>query len=426
MLVTADNGAEIPDHLPYPHLYVYFGSKRKGPRIARPGWLAEADMPDRRTPSDNDKVVVGRARIASWGFRDLGRHCPGRVGPDVHVTRKSDDPCSHAAAGRNCGGREAGGRDGGDSDCDVQLREPLCAVQVQQNVDPDVAVRDGWDANRAHFSILNDLEKRITALAIKETKADVLTLQEVENLDTLKRFRNQFLGGARAYPHALAVDGNDPRLIDVGVLSKFPIVHARSYQHLRAGRVPLFSRDCLEVDVDVPGGPLTLFINHFKSMLDKKDPCKGRAKTRPARQRQADAVREIATARFGADAGSHRFVVLGDLNDYLEADTQGRNGIEDLVAWDAVVNVVDRLPEDERWTHFYKGNNRCGIPPAYRQLDYVLVSKALAEPNPGSPTVVRKGMPERAERYTGPRFDGIGRDKPKASDHCPVTMMIDA
>lgn len=297
--------------------------------------------------------------------------------------------------------------------------------KFNKDVDPEAAVRDGWDANRAHFSILNDLEKRITALAIKETRADVLALQEVENLDTLKRFRNQFLGGSRAYPYALAVDGNDPRLIDVAVLSKSPIVHARSYQHLRAGRVPLFSRDCLEVDIEAPSGPLTLFINHFKSMLDKKDPCKGRTTTRPARERQADAVREIVTARFGADPGSHRFVVLGDLNDYPERDTQGRSGIEDLVRWDAVVNVVDRLSEEERWTHFFKGNKRCAIPPAYRQLDYVLVSNALAEANPGMPTVLRKGMPHRAERYSGPRFDGIGRNDPKASDHCPVAMMID-
>ncbi len=153
--------------------------------------------------------------------------------------------------------------------------------KFNKDVDPETAVQDGWDANRTHFNILNDVEKHITALAIKETKADVLALQEVENLDTLKRFRNKFLGGSRAYPHVFAVDRNDPRLTDVAVLSKFPVVHARSYQHLRAGRVALFSRDCLEVDIDTPGAPLTLFVNHFKSMLDKRDPCKGRAKHPP-------------------------------------------------------------------------------------------------------------------------------------------------
>jgi hypothetical protein len=37
---------------------------------------------------------------------------------------------------------------------------------------------------------------------------------------------------------------------------------------------------------------------------------------------------------------------------------------------------------------------------------------------------MRKGSPLRAERYTGERFIGVGRDKPKASDHCPVLMQL--
>ena len=261
---------------------------------------------------------------------------------------------------------------------------------------------------------------------MKATRADVVALQEVENLDTLRRFRSLFLGGSRAYPHALAIDGNDPRLIDVAVLSKLPIIHVRSYQHLRAGRSALFSRDCLEVDVEAPGGRVvTLFVNHFKSMMDKKEPCRGRATTRPARQRQAAAVQELVTARFGSDPGDHPFVIVGDLNDYLLRDNQGSSGIRDLVEWDAVENVVDRLESEERWTHFFKGKSSCDIPPAYRQLDYVLVSKGLAGDGARKPTIVRNGLPTRADRYAGPRFEGIGKDKPKASDHCPVVFEVD-
>lgn len=95
----------------------------------------------------------------------------------------------------------------------------------------------------------------------------MIALQEVENLDTLKRFRSEYLGGSRGYPFALAIDGNDPRLIDVAVLSKHPIVHARSYAHLREGSSALFSRDCLEVDVLVDRKRLTLFVQQYKSMM---------------------------------------------------------------------------------------------------------------------------------------------------------------
>ncbi|MGH9927413.1 MAG: hypothetical protein ACRD5B_18755 [Nitrososphaeraceae archaeon] len=30
-----------------------------------------------------------------------------------------------------------------------------------------------------------------------------------------------------------------------------------------------------------------------------------------------------------------------------------------------------------------------------------------------------------ADRYTGPRFDGIGQEMPSASDHCPVVIEIE-
>lgn len=64
-------------------------------------------------------------------------------------------------------------------------------------------------------------------MAIRELEADVLALQEVESVDTLKHFRAGALGGRKAYPYVAGIDGNDPRLIDVAVLSKLPITHVR-------------------------------------------------------------------------------------------------------------------------------------------------------------------------------------------------------
>jgi len=62
----------------------------------------------------------------------------------------------------------------------------------------------------------------LTAKAISETKADVIALQEVESLAALRRFRNDYLK-RRGYDHVIVLDGNDPRFIDVAVMSKYPI-----------------------------------------------------------------------------------------------------------------------------------------------------------------------------------------------------------
>jgi endonuclease/exonuclease/phosphatase family metal-dependent hydrolase len=284
------------------------------------------------------------------------------------------------------------------------------------NIDPAKATKDGWTVDDTVFDPLSEDEREITGKAIKELDADVLCLQEVENVDTLKHFRNRFLGGRAMYPFVAGVDGNDPRLIDVAVLSKLPITGIRSHQQIpdpgQAGQL-LFSRDCLVVDVEwPPGSTLTLFVQHLKSMLG------GRSNTAPKRQRQAKEVREIVRRRFGATPGGEAFIVCGDFNDYMETDEQGAPAVGDLVRWQQVVNVVKRRPKDDQWTHFFAKQKD------YKQLDYMLLSKALADANPEPPEIYRKGMPLRAIRYTGPRLDGVGQNDPKASDHCPVVMTL--
>ncbi|MFI2367551.1 endonuclease/exonuclease/phosphatase family protein [Streptomyces sp. NPDC018833] len=295
--------------------------------------------------------------------------------------------------------------------------------RFKAGIDPSTANSRGWIVDQTRFEELGVDDKAITGAAVREIQADVLCLQEVENVDTLKHFRAQALGGRSQYPYVAGVDGNDPRLIDVAVLSKWPITRIRSHQHFMDPANPtatLFSRDCLEVDIEVEVSqgqrtPVTLFVNHFKSMLG------GRAQTRAKRERQAKTVMDIVTDRFGREApGDHPFVVLGDLNDYLEPDGDGSSGIDQVVNWDQVDNVVTRLPGDDQWTHYWSGGDE------YRQLDYLLLSNSLAQQAPQVlPEIFRKGIPLRATRYKGPRFPGVGQDKPKASDHCPVIFDLE-
>jgi endonuclease/exonuclease/phosphatase family metal-dependent hydrolase len=284
------------------------------------------------------------------------------------------------------------------------------------NISPQDASLNGFDINDLAFSLHDPVKRTITGRAIKALKADVVVLQEVENLDVLKRFRTGFLGGFSAYPHVMLVDGNDPRFIDVAILSRYPIMHARSYQHVKTSpqaRAFVFSRDCLEADINLDGKTITVFANHFKSMIG------GRDKTREKRLVQVQTVKKIIEERFGkSNPGKKSFVVLGDFNDYLETGDEGASSLPELVQWKHVENVVARLDPAEQWTHFYaKGNE-------YRQLDYVLVSKSL-KPKVTSVEIERRGMPLRATRFTGARFPGVGQDNPKASDHCPVVVELD-
>src|SRR5206468_9247548 len=89
------------------------------------------------------------------------------------------------------------------------------------------------------------------AARILAMDADVLAVQEVEDLTTLTAFARDELKEL-GYRHAVLVEGNDPRLIDVGVLSRLPIGGVTSWRHAvdqPTDPDPVFSRDLLQVDI---------------------------------------------------------------------------------------------------------------------------------------------------------------------------------
>ncbi len=271
-------------------------------------------------------------------------------------------------------------------------------------------VKEGWTVDKTKFKRFSQQNRQLTAQVVRELNADILGLQEIEGMDMLKRFVTAFMP-RQGYTYKVVIDGNDPRLIDVALLSKYPLAYIRTHQFERTpgGRSFVFSRDCLEVGVQVSQHTiLPVFVNHFKSMVG------GRAQTMARRKVQAEAVVRILKERFGQDPGRAPWVVLGDLNDYLPSA-----GLSPLIGQLWIENVLERLPEQERWTHYYDGRRE------YKQLDYLLLSKALARGNSKAvPNIERRGLPTRATRHPGPRFEGVGRREPKASDHCPVVIEI--
>jgi hypothetical protein len=263
------------------------------------------------------------------------------------------------------------------------------------------------------------------------------------------------------YGYARVIEGNDKRGIDVGLLSRKPLLRISSHAHwtyrgLRAW-IPIwrrdrrraapnqparatpndriFRRDCLEVDVDLgEGRTLTIYNCHFKANPPHREA------TYPIRLAEAKALRRIIRMRFGKTAAEAPWVICGDLNDYVELD--GDRTMADLVtgqptrsalaplldasdgrapfAFDANQLIAD--PRD-RWTSYFPRDD------AYSQLDHILLSPSLWRANQDKmPTIGRAGQPYRASRYTGPRYPRIGFDRPKASDQCRIVMelMFDA
>ncbi|MEK6770603.1 MAG: endonuclease/exonuclease/phosphatase family protein, partial [Pseudomonadota bacterium] len=129
---------------------------------------------------------------------------------------------------------------------------------------------------------------------IRTMSADVLAVQEVEDIDTLRQFNRDWLNNL--YPYVTLIEGNDPRLIDVGVLSKLPVGGVTSWQHARHAAdpaQPVFGRDLIEVEIlnDARTKKLfTLFNTHLKShFVDfRTDPVVGAQANNERRRRQAE------------------------------------------------------------------------------------------------------------------------------------------
>ena len=243
---------------------------------------------------------------------------------------------------------------------------------------------------------------------------DVLAVQEVEDIEALKDFNRFHLGGL--YPHAVLIEGNDARFIDVGVLSKLPIGGVTSWQHevhSADPSRPVFARDLLQVEILNQARSerlLTLFNNHLTSQYVSfgEDPTSAAAAKTERRRRQADAVARIVEARLRPDSP---YVIVGDMNDTPDSEAlaplaQGPLGVVDGLA-DPDETRPAKLdvppPGSRAWTHRFKESGR---PARYELFDQIWLSPSLAGKQTGA-------FIERRTLHSG---DG--------SDHDPAWVVL--
>ncbi|MCP1199632.1 endonuclease/exonuclease/phosphatase family protein [Notoacmeibacter sp. MSK16QG-6] len=312
-----------------------------------------------------------------------------------------------------------------------------------------------------------DDTRQLSALAMAAVRADVICLQEVDNLEALDAFERHYLYRmiGRGYRQRHVSRGNDGRGIDIAVLARdetgegqrieirdiqthafrtvsdFGLQSSELAEMGVDGGQKLFRRDCVVVDMAVGGRPFTLVALHLKSMGPSRDPdIPGREWTMPMRRAELAATRQILTDKFDGGPERMRWAICGDLNDYRErivihgefeeefrfehvreADSSLDVLLEDGFAFDP----TQKLDPMQRWTLFHsRGPGRRHL----CQLDYILLSPKLAKANPDAvPQIERRGQPWRTIVPPGQeveRFPRTGWDRPKASDHCPIALEL--
>jgi endonuclease/exonuclease/phosphatase family metal-dependent hydrolase len=221
--------------------------------------------------------------------------------------------------------------------------------------------------------------------AIEAGDPDVVFFQEIENEAGLIAMVAEHLPGS-GYTHAVVSPTNSLRGINLGVLSRVPIVSITSHRwlpfHHPDDRGPdpepfYFARDLQEVVLRVGDDrTLTVFNVHLKSNRDSD------GDKNSMRWRTAEAARVKRAVRDHLDEDPDAWVLaVGDFNsDYAETPERDRTwpAMAHVLAPDAdgrrpLIDLHADLPRAQRAT--LPGNNF--YPPA--TFDFILASPALAQ-----------------------------------------------
>lgn len=248
------------------------------------------------------------------------------------------------------------------------------------------------------------------ARVIRALDADVLMVEEVENLETLEMLVSESLAdlGYTAY----LVNGQDNFTgQDVGLLSRIPVDEVgRTNERVQVGttRQQYGVSKNLWARLDLGGIPTTLIGVHFLARPDDVE-------RKPRREAQAEVIRQFVAQEMAA---GRAVAVLGDFNDFDDAtpDRAGSAPISEVLATiktagpgpeDDLRNVAAEVPQEDRYTAFWDRNRNDEIDPGeFSSLDHILLSPRLYESLRAVNFVHRHD----------PRF---------VSDHFPIVVTLD-
>jgi hypothetical protein len=265
-----------------------------------------------------------------------------------------------------------------------------------------------------------------TGGAILAAKPDILCVNEVENLATLRLFNARYVDNF--FDRMILCEGNDPRGINVGVaIRRGAAVQIEGFRThsddasaggflLSSNRLSptvlgaaVYSRDDLEVDLNVGGKALTLLVNHLKAQ-----DVKGGLDTSTARR--LGQAQKVAALVAAVRARGRVPIVLGDFNKDSRAPDYDHS-LDPLVNHPALFDPFPALvAAGDLWSHYYSSEKKTS------RLDYILVDQTLQGAVTGA-EFYRLGLTPKCTQVVGARLNNLV-DTEEASDHCPTTIVL--
>lgn len=250
----------------------------------------------------------------------------------------------------------------------------------------------------------NRLNKASLAIRNVMRMPDVIGVEEMENLTVLQtvatKVNDDAVAAGQPNPMYTAslIEGNDVGGIDVGFLVKTARItvvavtqfgKTTTYINPITGLPELLNdRPPLVLQATAPnanGGaaiPFTVIVNHLRSLSGIDDPTDG-IRVRAKRKAQAEYLATLIQDRQTADP-NERIVCVGDMNAFQFNDgfvdiigtvkgtptpaDQVLTASSDLVNPD-LVNLVDLLPADQRYSFMFDGNGQV--------LDHIIVNQKM-------------------------------------------------
>ncbi len=295
----------------------------------------------------------------------------------------------------------------------------VATFNVENLFDPDPANGAGGEEEASATPSESTYAARLSAIStvVGRLGADLVVLQEVESRRALDELAEHVSPPGR-YPFRYLFEGNDPRGIDLAVLSRTPV--ARLLRHdtdvfrvLTATceteadassprcRDYRYARDCLELHLVVRGQPIVLLGVHLKARQDGTDADDAK------RLAEAQHTRRIAD-RLLAEDPALPLAVLGDLNAWPTEPAAAALRGEPAAcacAGPPLVSVTEELAAEDAHTTYSRDLDRPAL------YDDLLLS-------PGAATLLIPGSVDIVHDEELPAAAAA------ASDHDPVAASL--